>query len=153
MRRVRRLGQGLIRRGKASPQGPGATFRNSGQAVCNLAFARKLCGGKSCYRTGSRGGLLPQAQMLYLNYGCLPGQPSSPRQEEATAAVTHLHREGPAKRLFRSVRRPVLRHCGRLDWEVHSGAVSIPCHRCVELFNERVRTHPQPFLIYDKIIT
>lgn len=125
MNRVRRLGQDLIPRKAGTPQGPGASFPNSGQPVTWLA---------SCVRSRTAIATSPVPGPLCsdacLVYGHLPGQPPTlatgvPRQEEATCC----HYTPPQRRgcqALAHVRRPVLRHCGRVDWEVHSG-LSQPC--------------------------
>lgn len=95
-------------------------------AACHLAG--KLCEVKNCYCnvTSAWPPLLrclpslwpPSWATSHPGYGV-------PRQEEATCC----HYTPPQRRgcqALAHVRRPVLRHCGRVDWEVHSG-LSQPC--------------------------
>lgn len=57
---------------RGSPQGPGAAFQ-AFWAVCNLAFARKLCRVKSCYCKVACGRPAPLARMLARRVATFPG--------------------------------------------------------------------------------
>lgn len=135
-----RLGQRLVQRKRQTPQGPGASFLNSGQPVTWLS---SCVGSRAfyCKVTCAWPPSLPWLKCLP-SYGYLPGKPPTlatciPRQEEATAAITRLHREGPTKPLLLSG-----------DW--FSGTVgdwtgkctqcclSPNCHLCVGLLKRRV---------------
>lgn len=115
--RETRLGRGLVPRKRWTPQGPGASFPNSGHPVTWLSSCVESRA--AIARSPVPGPLFALAQMFAQLMATFSGNlppwlPASPGKRKP------LPPQRRACQALAPVRRLVLRHRGRLDWEVHS---------------------------------